>query len=1192
MELEENQLQAEALFDIFRSAIRGLEVAGLTRFTLIDEISKGMGLTDLNLAVSTLSEAIKAKESNGGPLPDANKAMVYELLKKLTGGELLAVAKKATAMVNLEDEDSEEYSPRPREIPVVTIEQIKNLQAPRTVHFSGDTKIPEDPDEIKPISAAVTQISPPPTFNKEQPKTAYMLFAEAKRPELQKINPRSTPSELTWHISALWKGMSEQDKKPYVDAARSNQVRCAAEDSKRIGDYIATLEKQKSPNIFDRFKPLSLNDQVHARALPKEPVMMAAPFKLSIMGGMPPAQTSSSQFIGENFLQLMQTEFKKIVQEEVKEISASQSGTVAVIVSWLESACQVVREITPSMSIEVVSQHLKDHFIRISSQALAGNPCSQKALPDIYKWYDQAERTVVARLAGSVWHTHGKVSCCIERCPVLFLTRLRENYDRMLKEQTWGQGDPDNIVTRVSSLVDKAAEKVGYMEGRYGQVYQSFMHHLNAMMALEQPNHPAGPIVSAAINSLFDRAFAATISSSEPEEDESDDDESDSDGEDEEWVPECTPAEASAARAARGEGGKILSYKDYKQSRPEIFEQPGHLVLDPTKCSAIPRCQDWSMGKSCLHGQGQQQPMPSIFPMQSSFFRSSPFQQPPVNVQSTVITNGCKCLMCRQFLATMGYASPVHPGVVEPPPGIAHSHYCSCAKCQLIPARAGEISVTPSMIPNLSALMAQGSPVQVTSAGQALSDQTKHPLSCCCPDCVRAWPKGQEGTVWLTKPNGSSVKTIRLGDDKYQCVACECSTVIPQTTGLMIPILDWKICDECRLQLPNQSQRPHDDEEEDSDDSDSFDKEDEANLQAQLADLKKTMTTADITRAVGPHQTYRHCCPCLYRCHPTDRTMPSALIKECSQNCQCHTATRSIVQEETRARSVVKALYSPLEKNEGCLTAVAGERNCELPGVFSDQGVPLKYLGDGEYESLCCECSYERNPRTGEVERTEKCDLHCGCHQVTVTEEELDAQMDEYQSHGRQCQCPQHYVPADPVTDQDDDRVYFNDYEEEYTEAMEKEKVKARGKPVGLAFEMEGTPAHPIVDGVHVPTKPHQKTGNYRKLCCECLFGYCPTDSGRMFFIQCYDKCCCHQWIKQWGQDKPGRDSEDDSDDEDAIADENSRRFEAYHCAPGRPDCGCRFSGTDFKWMVCQEQCPCHDPDVDCGFQNPHGESF
>ena len=946
MELEENQLQAEALFEIFRSAIRGLEVAGLTRFTLIDEISKGMGITDLNLAVSTLSEAIKAKESNGGPLPDANKAMVYELLKKLTGGELLAVAKKATAMVNLEDEDSEEYSPRPREIPVVTIEQIKNLQAPRTVHFSGDTKIPEDPDEIKPISAAVTQISPPPTFNKEQPKTAYMLFAEAKRPELQKINPRSTPSELTWHISALWKGMSEQDRKPYVKAAEYDKARCIADNSKRMGDLMTDVAKQKGPNPFDQFKPLSLNDEVQARIIPKEPPMMTPPFKLFQTTSLLPR---------------------------------------------------------PIFTASIALQDLRRQFELIAKGAMSGSqPGMMTALPYIMPWADQAAQSIDVTFVP------------VGLVPAIF----RAKFNEILTAELGGDPRGQQCIEPILSWLDQAI----------------------SMVAL-----------------------------TDKEEQSEDSDSSDKEG-------ECTPAQTT-----RGDA-KILSHEDCRQSQPEIFP------MQP------------------LPGQSQ-------------------------------------------------------------------------------------------LIPSLVASIAQKPPVQTTSSGQMafqnnpFSDQTQHPLSCCCPDCVRAWPKGQEGTVWLTKPDGSSVKTIRLGDDKYQCVACKCSTVIPQTTGLMIPILDWKICDECRLQLPNQSQRPHDDEEEDSDDSDSFDREDEANLQAQLADLKKTMTTADITRAVGPHQTYRHCCPCLYRCHPTDRTMPSALIKECSQNCQCHTATRSIVQEETRARSVVKALYSPLEKNEGCLTAVAGERNCELPGVFSDQGVPLKYLGDGEYESLCYECSYERNPRTSEVERIEKCDLHCGCHQVTVTKEELDAQMDEYQSHGRQCQCPQHYVPADPVTDQDDDRVYFNDYEEEYTEAMKKEEEPVK-KPVGLAFDLEGTPSDPIVDGVHVPTKPHEKTGNYQKLCCECLFGYCPTGSGRMFFIQCYDKCCCHQWIKQWGQDKPGRDSEDDSDDEDAIADENSRRFEAYHCAPGRPDCGCRFSGTDFKWMVCQEQCPCHDPDVDCGFQNPHGESF
>ncbi len=159
----------------------------------------------------------------------------------------------------------------------------------------------------------------------------------------------------------------------------------------------------------------------------------------------------------------------------------------------------------------------------------------------------------------------------------------------------------------------------------------------------------------------------------------------------------------------------------------------------------------------------------------------------------------------------------------------------------------------------------------------------------------------------------------------------------------------------------------------------------------------------------------------------------------CSVNCECHKTAKSISLSPNpyeRNDSVSKTyMGNGNHKLAACncifrryppdwswkIYRKCNLMNCQQTGVFSIDGVPLIYLGDGDYESMCCECTYYRFSHDGGVRRTEKCSLDCECHTPVkqhITKEQLDAELDEYISHKEGCQCHKHFVPADPLTDQ------------------------------------------------------------------------------------------------------------------------------------------------------------------------------
>lgn len=59
----------------------------------------------------------------------------------------------------------------------------------------------------------------------KRPLSAYMFFANAKRKELMAENPKKTVGELGKELGALWKNLSEDDKKPYAKQAVKDKSR-------------------------------------------------------------------------------------------------------------------------------------------------------------------------------------------------------------------------------------------------------------------------------------------------------------------------------------------------------------------------------------------------------------------------------------------------------------------------------------------------------------------------------------------------------------------------------------------------------------------------------------------------------------------------------------------------------------------------------------------------------------------------------------------------------------------------------------------------------------------------------------------------------------------------------------------------------------------------------------------------------
>eukprot|EP00835_Amoeboradix_gromovi_P005607 NODE_543_length_6878_cov_0.317008.p4 type:complete len:212 gc:universal NODE_543_length_6878_cov_0.317008:201-836(+) len=75
------------------------------------------------------------------------------------------------------------------------------LSSARSASKSKKAKVARDPDAPK------------------QPMTSYFLFSKDIRPQLKERMPEAKSNELAVQMGAIWRGMSAEEKKPYVEQA-------------------------------------------------------------------------------------------------------------------------------------------------------------------------------------------------------------------------------------------------------------------------------------------------------------------------------------------------------------------------------------------------------------------------------------------------------------------------------------------------------------------------------------------------------------------------------------------------------------------------------------------------------------------------------------------------------------------------------------------------------------------------------------------------------------------------------------------------------------------------------------------------------------------------------------------------------------------------------------------------------------
>ena len=69
------------------------------------------------------------------------------------------------------------------------------------------------------------------------PKSAYNVFVSEVRPKIKAANPNLAFGEVSKKVGALWKELSEEDKKPYyekADITKEEEIRRAREKTKRF----------------------------------------------------------------------------------------------------------------------------------------------------------------------------------------------------------------------------------------------------------------------------------------------------------------------------------------------------------------------------------------------------------------------------------------------------------------------------------------------------------------------------------------------------------------------------------------------------------------------------------------------------------------------------------------------------------------------------------------------------------------------------------------------------------------------------------------------------------------------------------------------------------------------------------------------------------------------------------------------
>ncbi|KAI7884111.1 HMG-box [Lichtheimia hyalospora FSU 10163] len=70
-------------------------------------------------------------------------------------------------------------------------------------------------------------------FHPTPPRTAYLFFADAKRKSVKEDHPEASFGKVAKLLNEQWKGLSDDEKKPYKEKAIADNARYEAEMKKK-----------------------------------------------------------------------------------------------------------------------------------------------------------------------------------------------------------------------------------------------------------------------------------------------------------------------------------------------------------------------------------------------------------------------------------------------------------------------------------------------------------------------------------------------------------------------------------------------------------------------------------------------------------------------------------------------------------------------------------------------------------------------------------------------------------------------------------------------------------------------------------------------------------------------------------------------------------------------------------------------